>query len=102
MRNSLLMLALFAFQVSMDAQQLEEILQSHFKAAAQDKMGNIETIITHGKNRYSMGGIESSFIIYQARPNKIRIESQFQGSEVVQTYNGGANWAAGDQILTKQ
>jgi len=94
MRSLFWMMALMAIQVSVNAQQLEEILQSHFKAAAQEKMGKIETIITHGKNHYPMGGIESSFIIYQARPDKLRIESEFQGSEVIQTYNGEQGWIA--------
>jgi outer membrane lipoprotein-sorting protein len=85
-------MCLLAIQVSLHAQQLEEILQSHFKAAAQDRMGKMETIVTHGKNHYAMGGIESSFTMYQARPNKIRIESQFQGSGVIQTYNGEQGW----------
>ena len=55
-------------------------------------MRKMETIITTGKNIYSMAGIESSFIMFQSRPNKIRIQGDFQGSEVIQTYNGKTGW----------
>jgi outer membrane lipoprotein-sorting protein len=80
------------FPVFLHAQQLDEILQAYYEAAGQEKMGKIETIITTGKNVYSMGGIESGFTIYQARPDKIRVESKFKGSTVVQTYNGKTGW----------
>jgi outer membrane lipoprotein-sorting protein len=71
---------------------LDKILEAHYKASAQEKMQKVETIITSGKNIYSMAGIESTFIMYQIRPNKLRIESEFQGSKVIQTYNGQAGW----------
>lgn len=77
---------------SIAAQDLEDILQAHYKAASQEKMQKVETIITTGKNIYSMAGIESSFTMFQSRPNKIRIQGDFQGSEVIQTYNGKTGW----------
>lgn len=60
----------------------------HYEKAGQGKMEKIETIITRGTNRYASAGIESGYTLYQARPMKIRIETEFQGSEVIQTYNG--------------
>lgn len=71
---------------------LDEILTQHFEAAAQEKMENKETMVTSGINNYSAGGIQSSFTIYQARPDLIRVEGDFQGSEVIQTYNGEQGW----------
>lgn len=73
-------------------QDLESILEAHYKAASVEKMQKIETIITTGKNMYSMAGIESGFTMYQARPNKLRIEAQVQGSKLIQTYNGEKGW----------
>lgn len=73
-------------------QDLESILEAHYKAASMEKMQKIETIITTGKNMYSMAGIESDFIMYQARPNKLRIEAEVQGSKLIQTYNGEKGW----------
>jgi outer membrane lipoprotein-sorting protein len=95
-------MALIIFQLPVDAQQLEEILQAHFKAAAQEKMEKIKTMITHGTNRYAMGGIESAFTIYQARPDKIRIESFFQGSGVIQTYNGQSGYMVAPSMGVKE
>jgi outer membrane lipoprotein-sorting protein len=92
MRLPVATFALAMLPVFLHAQQLEEILQAYYTAAGQEKMDKIETIITSGKNLYSMAGIESGFIIYQARPDKIRIESKFKGSTVVQTYNGKTGW----------
>lgn len=92
MRIPVATIALTLLPVFLQAQQLEEILQAYYSAAGQEKMGKIETIITSGRNLYSMGGIESGFTIYLARPDKIRIESKFKGSTVVQTYNGETGW----------
>ncbi|MCK5135494.1 MAG: hypothetical protein KAR19_06865 [Bacteroidales bacterium] len=77
---------------STTAQDLEKILADHYKAAAQEKMQKVETIITTGKNIYSMAGIESSFTLFQSRPNNIRVQGDFQGSKVIQTYNGQTGW----------
>lgn len=74
------------------AQSLESVLQAHYKAASQEKMEKIESIKTTGKNSYSMAGIESGFTMYQARPNKLRIEAEMQGSKLIQTFNGEKGW----------
>ncbi len=78
--------------LSSNAQDLKTILDAHFKAAAQEKMEKIETIVTRGKNIYSMAGLESGFSMYQARPNKLRIEAEVQGTQVIQTFNGETGW----------
>lgn len=88
MQKLIVVLTFTLFTASLAGQHLEEILEKHFEAAAQEKMGKIETIITRGINRYSTAAVESAFTLYQARPMKIRIETEFQGSEVVQIYNG--------------
>lgn len=93
MRTLLISISILILTVlSATTQDLEKILQAHYKAAAQEKMRKVETIITTGKNIYSMAGIESSFTVFQSRPNKIRIQGYFQGSEVIQTYNGKTGW----------
>ncbi len=92
MRSLLLTLSIILLSITSSAQDLEEILVAHYKAAAQEKMQKIETIITSGKDIYTMAGIESSFTMYQERPNKIRIQGEFQGSEVIQTYDGQTGW----------
>ncbi|MEN8228521.1 MAG: hypothetical protein ABFS38_10235 [Bacteroidota bacterium] len=92
MRSLLVTLSVVLVSVASSAQELEKILDSHYKASSQEKMQKMRTIITSGKNIYSMAGFESSFTMYQARPNKIRIQGEFQGSELIQTYNGQTGW----------
>lgn len=92
MRNLSCFIILFLFSVVIRAQDLETILEAHFKASATEKMRNVETIITHGKNINSLAGIETSFTIYQSRPLKILIESEYQGSKILQSFNGTTGW----------
>ncbi len=93
MRKIILPLFLLIASLSgAQAQNLESILEAHYKAASMEKMQKIETIFTKGKNMYSMAGIESGFTMYQARPNKLRIEAEVQGSQLIQTYNGEKGW----------
>ena len=74
------------------AQDLDKILEAHYKAASQEKMEKVETLVIAGTNVLNMAGIESTFIAYQARPNKIRAEGEFQGASIIQTYNGETGW----------
>lgn len=92
MRSILLTVTIAILSFSSRAQELEMILEAHYAAAAQEKMEKINTIITTGKNIYSMAGFESSFVMYQERPNKIRIQGDIQGSRVIQTFNGTTGW----------
>ncbi len=92
MRTLLIALKILSLSLLSYAQDLDRILDAHFKAAAQEKMEKVETIITSGKNVYTMAGIESSFKMYQGRPNNIRVQGEFQGSKVIQTFNGQTGW----------
>jgi len=77
---------------SVQAQNLEEILKDHYKASGQEKMTKVKTMVTVGKLSYVTAGMESPITIYQARPNKVRMEAQILGSKVIQTYNGTTGW----------
>lgn len=92
MKTLLISLNILSLSLLSYAQDLDIILSAHYKAAAQEKMEKVETIITSGKNVYTMAGIESSFMMYQGRPNKIRVQGEFQGSRVIQTFNGKKGW----------
>jgi outer membrane lipoprotein-sorting protein len=71
---------------------LDSLLEVHYSAAAQERLSKVETLITTGKNVYALAGFESAFRIYQARPDKLRIEGDYQGSTVVETFNGEKAW----------
>ena len=83
---------LVLFCTSLLSQDIESILKEHYKASSAEKMAKVETIIVSGTNNLAMAGIESTFTAYQARPNLVRAEGEFQGSKVIQTYNGEQGW----------
>jgi outer membrane lipoprotein-sorting protein len=85
--------AILAFSLStLSAQNLDNILKDHYKASAQEKMTKVSSITTSGINTYAAMGIETGFTLYQSRPNKLRVEAEFQGSKIIQTYNGTTGW----------
>lgn len=82
----------FLLFIPLKAQELSTILEAHYFAIAHEKMQKVKTIITSGKNTFTTGGIESDFKSYQARPHMLRVESDYQGPKVIQTYNGEHAW----------
>ena len=93
MRKLLFFLALTAFALpTLKAQSLDQILKDHYKASGQEKMNKVQTMITKGKITYVTAGMESAITMYQARPNKLRLEASILGSKVIQTYNGSTGW----------
>lgn len=92
MRKILIILLVLQMLPALYAQDLSSILEAHYKAAAQERMQKVKSMITSGINTFTTGGIESTFITYQARPDKLRVEGVFQRSKVIQTYNGENAW----------
>jgi outer membrane lipoprotein-sorting protein len=92
MRLLFLPLLLAGTMLTASAQELSDILEEHFKASGQEKLQKVETIIATGRNVYSLAGFESRFRIYQSKPDKLRVEGDYQGSKVVQTYDGTTGW----------
>jgi hypothetical protein len=74
------------------AQNLDQILSDHFRASAQDKRSGISTMTTKGRNSVASMGLETGFTLYQSRPAKLRLEADFAGSKIIQTYNGTTGW----------
>ena len=91
MRRLTISLVLAAFALtSLAAQDLDKILNDHFKASAQDKMSNITSTIMKGK-MVTMG-METEITMYLARPSNLRVEATIMGSKMIQTYNGTTGW----------
>jgi outer membrane lipoprotein-sorting protein len=84
-----LIFAVFAI-TSMSAQDLDKILNDHFKASAQEKMSNITSTTMKGK--VVAMGMETEITLYQARPNNLRMEMTIMGSPMITTYNGTTGW----------
>lgn len=85
-------IALIAIFSSAFSQDVDKILKDHFKASGQDKIVKLKSQVMTGKTIIPSMGMEMPFVITIARPNKIRIESNFQGTKVIQTYNGEKGW----------
>lgn len=75
---------------TIQAQTLDEILAKYFETIGQDKLTEVQTIITKGK--LIQGNIEIPIIGYSKRPNKTRMEGTFQGLTFVSAYNGEMGW----------
>ncbi|MBN1132716.1 MAG: outer membrane lipoprotein-sorting protein [Bacteroidales bacterium] len=84
--------ALFMLLSGSYGQDLNTILDEHFKASGTEKMAKIESQVITGKNIVTSMGMEMPFVITTARPNKIRVESSFQGSKIIQTFDGTTGW----------
>ncbi len=84
------LIAIFAI-TALSAQDLDKILNDHFKASASDKMSEMTSITMNGK--LSVMGMETGVTIYQARPLKFRLEAEIMGSKMIQTYDGSTGWS---------
>jgi len=91
MRRLTISFAIAVFAISsLAAQDLDKILNDHFKASAQDKMSEITS--TTMKGRLVAMGMETDITILQARPNNVRIEMTLMGSKMITTFNGTTGW----------
>ena len=86
---SILLLGI-VFSISLTAQNLDEILQSHYEVMGYDNWENINVIIMTGKAINQ--GMENPFTMTQARPAQYRLEVPIQGQLMVQVYNDGEAW----------
>ena len=76
--------------LTIQAQTLEEILAKHFETIGQDKLIQVQSIVTTGK--ILQGGIEIPIKAYTKRPNKLRMEGTFQGLTFISAYDGKQGW----------
>jgi outer membrane lipoprotein-sorting protein len=91
MKNLYTLTAIMLVAVSIRAQGLDEILERYFSALGQDKLNQVNTMITHGTSvNY---GLENKFILTQKRPDKIRLEVEIQGMKYIQVYDGKSGWS---------
>lgn len=85
-----LLLVLTITIFSIQAQDLQEVLNSHFEAIGQADYNNVETMIATGK---SVGqGMENEFTVFQLRPNNFHLQVDIQGAQMIQSYDGEKAW----------
>lgn len=74
------------------AQNLDEILNTHFKTIGQEKLLEAKTMESSGKMTIAMIGSEGGFKSINKRPHKMRVEVEVMGSNIVQAYDGSTVW----------
>lgn len=84
-----LLMAFIAISIS-SAQDLEKILDKHFKAIGQKGLNEVKTIQATGK--WVMMGMESSFTMVSKRPHKVKVTVEIQGAQIIQAYDGETAW----------
>ena len=93
MRRLTISFVLAAFALSsLAAQDLDKILNDHYKASAQDLMSKITSTTMKGKLKLVTMGMETDITLYQSRPNNLRMEMAFMGSQMVTTFDGTTGW----------
>ena len=100
MRRLIFSFAIAVFALSLSAQDLDKILNDHYKASGQDKLSKI-TSVTYKGDLVAMG-MATELTMYQARPQKLRIEAEIMGGKMIQTYNGSTGWLYGPTIGVMQ
>jgi len=75
---------------SLNAQDVESVIDKYFKAINQDKLLKVQSIVSKGKIKQM--GAELSLTIYQKRPDMVRVESSFSGQNFIQTFDGKKGW----------
>lgn len=81
---------LLSFGNSIIAQDLEEVLETYFEAAGQDKLLKVNTITMDGD--IMVQGMELPFTTIVKRPNMLRIETTIQGQKIIQVFDGENGW----------
>jgi len=93
MKRPLLVTVLMAIlaMTSISAQDLQEILDNHFETIGQENLLKIENI--HATGKAVQGGMEFPFEMINARPNKVKMIIDIQGSKIIQACDGENVWA---------
>jgi outer membrane lipoprotein-sorting protein len=73
------------------AQDLQDIMDKHFKAIGQENILKVKTQVSTGK--IIQMGMELPFKSITKRPNKAFTEMDFQGARVVMAFDGVNGWA---------
>jgi len=91
MKNLITFIFVFTFSIfGVQAQDLQEVLDSYFETIGQKKLNKHESMTAKGKSIQQ--GMETDFIVYQKRPDSFRLEVDIQGAQMIQVYNGEKGW----------
>lgn len=88
--SAFLVIFLFAAINYAHAQNLDEVLDKHFKAVGQEKLLEKQTYSV--KATIQQMGMELPMEMKMKRPNKFRMEMEMQGQKMIQAYDGEKGW----------
>ncbi len=88
--SALFILLIIAAVNVAQAQNLDQVLEKHFKAVGQDKLLTQKTY-TIEANVQQMG-MSIPMVMKIKRPGKFRMEIDMQGQKMIQAYNGEKGW----------
>lgn len=74
----------------LQAQTLEQVLNRHFEAVNQKKTLEVQTTVM--KARVLQMGMEMPMVIQMKKPNKIRMEMDIQGQQMITAFDGSRGW----------
>jgi len=83
-------LLIFASFGLVQAQNLNEVLEKHFKTIGQEKLTKVKTYTISAK--VSQMGMDIPMIMKMKRPNKFRMEMDMQGQKMIQAFDGENGW----------
>lgn len=72
------------------SQDLDEILENYFETTGQEEFNNVNSLKMKGKSIAQ--GMETDFVMYQLRPDKMKLEVDIQGAKMIQAYDGETGW----------
>lgn len=91
MKRSLIILIAMVAAVALQAQTADEIITKYYENTG--GIDNWKTLkATKMVGLMSMGGMEFMGTIYNAAPNRMRVEVDVQGQQIVQAYDGETAW----------
>ena len=91
MKRTFLLTALMLFAlISTQAQSLDKVLDSYYKANGLDKMADVKTF--NVKAKVSVMGMEMPMEIKVKKPNKFRVDMEMMGQKTTSAFNGESGW----------
>ena len=91
MKNLITLIFAFTFSIiGLQAQDLQEILDSHFETIGQENFIKHKTMTAKGKSIQQ--GMETDFTVWHKRPDSFRLEVDIQGATMVQVFDGEKGW----------
>ncbi|WP_297097039.1 outer membrane lipoprotein-sorting protein [uncultured Draconibacterium sp.] len=91
MKRTFLLTALMLFAlISTQAQSLDKVLDSYYKANGLDKMADVKTF--NVKAKVSVMGMEMPMEIKVKKPNKFRVDMEMMGQKTTSAFNGENGW----------